>query len=409
MMKKYLKLAAISLAVITVLVLMASCSSSVTDEKGFVLSLDKETDTYVITGFSGTGVTEITLPDSYQGKAVTAVASSAFAGNEILEAVTVPASIKSIGSLAFSGCKQLRQVTFAEGSALTVIETGVFSDCTSLRSAAIPAGVTEVGYRAFSGCTSLVSVELPASLTKVYYYAFSGCSALAEVKLADGIETLSVCANAFADCRKLTALGTPFTVSGAVDEHEYVYKKGAQYLTADGGKTLARFIDSDAASFEIPKEITKISAGAFADITSLTELTVAAENETFVAVDGLVFSKDMTTLIACPAGKVSDELNVPEGVTELAPRAFAGNTGLTSVVLPSTLKTLSEGAFDGCTGLKTLTLKATEIGFAVNSLNSVVLETLNFGGDEAAWTAATSDIAAGNDTLKKFPAPSYIR
>lgn len=45
-------------------------------------------------------------------------------------------------------------------------------------------------------------------------------------------------------------------------------------------------------------------------------------------------------------------------VTEVAPNAFANNTNISSVALPSTLVTIGDHAFDGCTALKSIDLPA---------------------------------------------------
>ncbi|MDE6331006.1 MAG: leucine-rich repeat domain-containing protein, partial [Muribaculaceae bacterium] len=45
-------------------------------------------------------------------------------------------------------------------------------------------------------------------------------------------------------------------------------------------------------------------------------------------------------------------------VTEVAPNAFANNTNISSVALPSTLVTIGDHAFDGCTALKAIELPA---------------------------------------------------
>ena len=55
---------------------------------------------------------------------------------------TIPNSVTSIGSYAFSGCRGLTSVT-------------------------IPNSVTSIGIAAFSGCTGLTSVTIPNSVTSI--------------------------------------------------------------------------------------------------------------------------------------------------------------------------------------------------------------------------------------------------
>ncbi|MBR6687592.1 MAG: leucine-rich repeat domain-containing protein [Clostridia bacterium] len=66
--------------------------------------------------------------------------------------------ITSIGDLAFRLQKNLKSVTFEEGSQLKSIGEGAFSGCERLASITIPRGVTSIGQGAFSGCDSLTSI-----------------------------------------------------------------------------------------------------------------------------------------------------------------------------------------------------------------------------------------------------------
>ena len=126
-MKITVRLTALFIAVIMSVALLASCAGDVTDEKGFVLTLDNKTDTYTVTGYKSSGATDITLPSTYNGKAVTSIGKSAFSGSEILESVKIPESIETVGALAFSNCKKLKNVTFEGNSKLKELDTGVFS------------------------------------------------------------------------------------------------------------------------------------------------------------------------------------------------------------------------------------------------------------------------------------------
>ncbi|MBP5584134.1 MAG: leucine-rich repeat domain-containing protein, partial [Bacteroidales bacterium] len=68
-----------------------------------------------------------------------------------------------------------------EDAAVTTIESGAFSDCTSLTSITIPNSVTSIKRYAFSGCTNLKSVSIPSSVTSIGENAFYGCTKLTKV------------------------------------------------------------------------------------------------------------------------------------------------------------------------------------------------------------------------------------
>ena len=75
-----------------------------------------------------------------------------------------------------------------------------------------------------------------------------------------------------------------------------------------------------------------------------------------MSVDGLVYSKDGTRLIAVPRGR-SGSVTLPAGVTVIGENAFAGSS-LTKAILPAGLTTIGSGAFRNSL-IKELDLPAT--------------------------------------------------
>ena len=90
-------------------------------------------DTLTVERYTGTGG-EVTLPATYRGCSVTAVAGDAFKGSAVTK-VTLPVTVTSIGASAFEGC-------------------------TSLRSVVLSDNVSEIGRAAFKGCSSLSSMTI---------------------------------------------------------------------------------------------------------------------------------------------------------------------------------------------------------------------------------------------------------
>ena len=58
-----------------------------------------------------------------------------------------------------------------------------FAFCSSLTSVVIPASVTSIGYMAFQSCTSLTSITIPDSVASIVNQAFLDCSNLTSVIL----------------------------------------------------------------------------------------------------------------------------------------------------------------------------------------------------------------------------------
>lgn len=87
----------------------------------------------------------------------------------------------------------------------------------------------------------------------------------------------------------------------------------------------------------------------------LSEIEVNPNNNLFKTIDGILYSKDGTTLYYCPPAKEGD-LVIPEGVTEIGFSAFQNCSKLTSLTIPSSLQYIDKAAFGGNVKLKTLTV-----------------------------------------------------
>lgn len=91
------------------------------------------------------------------------------------------------------------------------------------------------------------------------------------------------------------------------------------------------------------------------------------------------------TVIGAKAFQMNADLvsvEVPDGVTKIEDHAFAIDKGLETVTLPATLTDIGDDAFQQCTSLTTV----------------------NFAGDESAWSAIT--IGAENESLTDIT-PNY--
>ena len=124
----------------------------------------------------------------------------------------------------------------------------------------------------------------------------------------------------------------------------------------------------------IPSTVTGIGIAAFVDNEYLEEIIVAEDNPYFCSVDGVLFTRDMETLISYPGGKqdttysvpstvktiAKDAFNyvyalehviLPEGLTVIRDHGFVGNYSLESIVIPTTVSVIEYNAFGGCDSL----------------------------------------------------------
>lgn len=118
----------------------------------------------------------------------------------------------------------------------------------------------------------------------------------------------------------------------------------------------------------IGKNVKNISDWAFGNSKKITRFEVDDSNEYICDVDGVIYTKDMKTLLFYPvSGGVKTEKDadgnevrtisyvIPEGVETIRSKAFYKCQDLREIRFPSTLKSIEEKAFFRC-NLKSITL-----------------------------------------------------
>ena len=129
-----------------------------------------------ITGYVEQPVGELVIPATLGGKPVYMIEAFTFQGCEEITAVTIPASVKTIGFGAFQYCSKLAVLQLNEG--LDMIVDCAFYDCDVLESVVLPDSVTVIGAGAFSYCPKLSMLILPENLEYVGNAIIDGCDAL---------------------------------------------------------------------------------------------------------------------------------------------------------------------------------------------------------------------------------------
>ncbi len=259
------------------------------DEDFEIVEEDGET---VLVKYKGKGG-DVVIPDS-----VTSIGNYAFAWCESLTSITIPDSVTSIGYWAFENCTSLKSITIPDG--VTSIGDFAFYDCTSLTSITIPDSVTSIGSRAFARCYSITSITIPDSVTSIGDWTFFGCKSLTSITIPDSVTSIGI--GAFEGCESLT-------------------------------------------SITIPDSVTSIGYGAFDACKSLTAINADINNPNYCSIDGVLYDKNQTMLIACPGGKES--VTIPNSVTSIGKFAFGGCKSLKSVSLPDSA-VVDRTAFSDC-------------------------------------------------------------
>jgi hypothetical protein len=115
-------------------------------------------------------IISISLPSS-----VSTISTGLFQGCSKLSNFIVPSTIDSIGDFAFSSCTGLQTISIPES--ITQIGYSAFSDCSSLQSITIPSKVTKLNSFVFKNCSTLTSIVVPASVNSIDQEVFYGCKA----------------------------------------------------------------------------------------------------------------------------------------------------------------------------------------------------------------------------------------
>ena len=212
----------------------------------------------------------------------------------------------------------------------------------SLKSVIIKNGVTKIGDYAFTICYKSTSVWIPNSVVSIGNYAFSACRGLEKVTIPEGVTSIGL--GAFNDCSGIDTI-------------------------------------------KIPSSVESIGNMAFSGCTSLNDITVNSDNATYSAINGILFNKDGTELICCPAGK-KGLYSIPDGVVKIGAFAFNGCSGLTGVSIPDGVSKIDGYAFGGCSGLTSIAIPSSVTDIMVNACNNCSkLSQIYFIGTQEEWNS----------------------
>ena len=261
-------------------------------------------------------------------KGITSIAYLSFSRYTKLTSVQIPDSVTDIGASAFDNCTALSDMTLPKN--LKTLGWLAFAGCSSLKTLTMPASLTEGGGSAFSKCTGLKEVYFEKGSKAVEFEQFRGCTSLEKVVLPAGLERIGI--DAFTGCTSLKSLSIPASV-------------------AEIGKYPAR------------------------SCTSLQEITVASGNRYYTSQNGALYTKDMKTLIQYPGGRTGGVV-IPQGVETLNLDSISC-PGMTSILLPVSLKLIASAAFYGCDHLTDVYYAGTKAQWALVDNKGSMNEALN--------------------------------
>ena len=128
-------------------------------------------------------------------------------------------------------------------------------------------------------------------------------------------------------------------------------KYNGQPITGIGSEA----ITDGVVSLALNSYITSIDENAFEECRTLACITVSADNPSFCAVDGNLYSKDGKTLVKYAPAKPSKAFVVPDGVSAVGNSAFLNAKSLESIQFSQGLASVGKQAFAYCDALKSIT------------------------------------------------------
>ena len=266
------------------------------------------------------------------------------------------------------------------------INQSPFSNTNKIKKVIIENGIKSIGDSAFEHC-SLTQIEIAPSVTKIGEYAFCRCEFLTSITIPNGVKEIAPWA--FYDCKSLKSIKLSDTITVV---NEYTFRK-CKYLN----------------TIFVSKSINEIENNyVFSECESLRAIEVDENNKFYKSIDGVLYDKNLTTLIYCPSAKTS--IQIPDSITQIADRAFCGCEHIKSITIPNNITKIGSEAFRGCKSLISINIpdgvqEIEEYTFeGCESLTSIIIPNSVIEIGERIFDDCTSltSIFVTHETMKKF-------
>lgn len=340
--------------------------------------------------------------------------------NHTLERINLPESITSIGDMAFFNLRQLKEVNIPKNLeylgggafAQTAIENVVipntikeirpqtFYACTSLKEVTLPASLTSVGAYAFYYTSALENIQIPNTVKFIYQYAFAA-SAIKSISLPNGLEGIGT--YAFAWCSNLKSLYIPYSVTqmgsnivAFCELDKLEVSPNNEYFTMNNGMLMSKdlsalyiystkWIDEEIVTmpscktiysgamascarkvkkYIVPASVEQCNVGSFSNDYTLEAIEVSPDNAFFRSVDGILYTKDKSTIVYVPCNINANNFTFDPATTTIGNYAFEANKYLMNLTIPAHIDNISQYAFASCRDLTTVVIEESQLPLA---------------------------------------------
>lgn len=305
--------------------------------------------------YSGSVVIPETVEFEEKTYRVTGINRAAFMNCTTLESVIIPNSITSIGESAFESCHNLTSIIIP--NSVTSIGKRTFMNCKKITSVSI-AGNATIDNSSFSGCNAITEIvisvnDIAGFCNNNIIRAINEAIGIRNIKLlgGDGDEitnyiipntVTSIGNSAFKGCVGLTSIVIPNTVT-SISNSAFEGCKGFNAIT-------------------IPNSVTSIGKSAFSGCSGLTSVNVFC-SPFFEGNDSPFFECPNIKEVTFDSERVTslfqsisslEKVTLTDNVKAIDSYAFAGCTGLLSLVIPNSVSSIESFAFYGCKSLSSI-------------------------------------------------------
>ena len=250
---------------------------------------------------------------------VTEIGNYAFQGNTTITEIVLPEGIKTIGADCFERMTKLTKVNIPQtvesifrfessGNGITQNESNyqggllIIDNCLLkvkkelTGQVDVPEGTRLVAGYAFSGCKELTRISLPETVTEVGPYAFESCKKLGEINLPKGLKVIHK--GTFNSCETLgtSTLTLPENLQEIEDFSFWKTVRLTELRFPEGLRKIGdqAFWQSGLKRIWLPASIESLGAWAFADLTVLEEVHLAAPDPSAITLGNGVFDSAPT-------------------------------------------------------------------------------------------------------------------
>ena len=293
------------------------------------------------------------------------------------EHFVIPEFVESIAAFAFSNCQKLKSVVLADK--VTSICEGAFQNCINLKSITCGASLRFIWGKAFENCTALKSIVFPDSIEGVSSDAFRGCTNISSITFArgkyfdldslpkeffpwgqnaftlDGVRYVPYKAFDRKEAALLAVMDLPkdakddiffpdittLKIPARVEQYGFIYEVSECKSSFKQFPSLKRL--------ELPATVKKVE---IAEIENLQEVVVDKGNTEFSTEDGVLFNKQKTVLLSFPRRRDVKEYLIPDGVEQIAEKAFYDQPFIEEIVFPDSTIAIEKKAFANCGSLR---------------------------------------------------------